>query len=116
MYKLIVDGIDMGKFKSSGIIISTGTGSSGWLYSARQITYHDVGIIQKIIGVDENSDLVNENLSALISSNNVFPYDSNQLYYFVREGYVSDPASYTWRAEGLCKKIKVISEMIDGSI
>lgn len=35
MYKLIVDGIDMGKFKSSGIIISTGTGSSGWLYSAR---------------------------------------------------------------------------------
>jgi NAD kinase len=35
MYKLIVDGRDMGKFKSSGIIISTGTGSSGWLYSAR---------------------------------------------------------------------------------
>ena len=38
MYKLLVDGKDMGKFKSSGIIISTGTGSSGWLYSARQIT------------------------------------------------------------------------------
>ena len=45
MYKLIVDDKDMGKFKSSGIIISTGTGSSGWLYSARQITYHDVGTI-----------------------------------------------------------------------
>jgi NAD kinase len=38
MYKVIVDGRDMGKFKSSGIIISTGTGSSGWLFSARQIT------------------------------------------------------------------------------
>lgn len=35
MYKLQVDDRDMGKFKSSGIIISTGTGSSGWLYSAR---------------------------------------------------------------------------------
>ena len=35
MYKLIIDGKDMGKFKSSGIIISTGTGSSGWLYSVR---------------------------------------------------------------------------------
>lgn len=35
MYKLVIDGKDMGKFKSSGIIISTGTGSSGWLYSAR---------------------------------------------------------------------------------
>jgi NAD kinase len=42
MCKIIVDGKDMGKFKSSGIIISTGTGSTGWLYSAKQITYHDV--------------------------------------------------------------------------
>jgi NAD kinase len=37
-YKLVVDDREMGKFKSSGLIISTGTGSSGWLYSARQIT------------------------------------------------------------------------------
>jgi NAD kinase len=35
MYRLEVDNKDLGKFKSSGIIISTGTGSSGWLYSAR---------------------------------------------------------------------------------
>jgi NAD kinase len=35
MYRLEVDGKDMGKFKSSGVIIATGTGSSGWLYSAR---------------------------------------------------------------------------------
>jgi NAD kinase len=45
MYRIVVDNRDMGKFKSSGIIIATGTGSSGWLYSARQITYHDVGTI-----------------------------------------------------------------------
>lgn len=38
IYKLIVDNRDMGKYKSSGIIISTGTGSSGWLFSARRIT------------------------------------------------------------------------------
>lgn len=35
MYRLEVDGKDMGKFKSSGVIIATGTGSTGWLYSAR---------------------------------------------------------------------------------
>jgi NAD+ kinase len=35
VYALNVDDKDMGRFKSSGIIISTGTGSSGWLYSAR---------------------------------------------------------------------------------
>lgn len=35
IYRLTVNGRDLGKFRSSGIIISTGTGSTGWLYSAR---------------------------------------------------------------------------------
>jgi NAD kinase len=35
MYRLNVDGRDLGKFKSSGIIIATGTGSRRWLYSAK---------------------------------------------------------------------------------
>lgn len=52
MYKLVVDGKDMGKFKSSGILVSTGTGSSGWLYSARQITPNDVEIVQSMLGVE----------------------------------------------------------------
>lgn len=53
IYRLTVDGRDIARFKSSGIIISTGTGSSGWLNSARQITYQDVAIVSRIIGVDE---------------------------------------------------------------
>ena len=44
------------------------------------------------------------------------PFDSDRLYYLVREGYVSDPASYTWRAEGLCKEFKLTSEMVDGTV
>ncbi|CDW73590.1 nad kinase domain-containing protein 1-like [Stylonychia lemnae] len=130
MYRVQVDGRDMGKFKSSGLLIGTGTGSSGWLYSARQVTNQEVSTIQSIIGTYDNSELVrlnkifqylsciqvNSNISGLISSNNVFPYDSDKLYYLVREGYVSDPSSYTWRAEGYCSMIKVISEIIDGSV
>jgi hypothetical protein len=54
MYRLNVDGRDMGKFKSSGIIVATGTGSSGWLYSARQITPTDVDTIRTIIGNHAN--------------------------------------------------------------
>lgn len=42
IYRLKVDNQMRGKFKSSGIIISTGTGSTGWLYSARRITDIDV--------------------------------------------------------------------------
>ena len=48
----------MGKFKSSGVIISTGTGSSGWLLSARRITQHDVRTILNHLGQDENMELV----------------------------------------------------------
>jgi len=55
-------------------------------------------------------------MSDLINARNIISYDSDQLYYLVREGYVSDPASFTWRAEGLCKEIMVTSEMIDGAI
>ena len=42
--------------------------------------------------------------------------DSDNLYYFVREGYVCDAKLYTWRAEGFCKKVRVISEIIDGRL
>ena len=42
MFKLKVDDKDLGKFKSSGIIISTGTGSSGWLYSAKMVSKQTV--------------------------------------------------------------------------
>jgi hypothetical protein len=54
----MADGKDMGKFKSSGIIISTGTGSTGWLYSAKQVTCYDIETIQKFLGVHEYTELV----------------------------------------------------------
>lgn len=58
IYKLFVDGQDLGKFKSSGIIISTGTGSSGWLFSARRITQSDVRTILNYLGSGESIELV----------------------------------------------------------
>jgi len=43
------DGIELGKFTSSGIIVSTGSGSSGWLYGAKRITNRNVKEIAKEI-------------------------------------------------------------------
>ena len=37
-YCIMKDGHDLGVFKSSGLLVSTGTGSTGWLYAARQVT------------------------------------------------------------------------------
>ena len=42
IFSLVADGNFLGKFKSSGLLIATGTGSTGWLYSARRFTEIDV--------------------------------------------------------------------------
>jgi len=42
IFLIKVDGANIGKFKSSGLIIATGTGSTGWLYSAKRFTELDV--------------------------------------------------------------------------
>ena len=34
-YRLLPEKKDLGMFKSSGLIVSTGTGSTAWLYNAR---------------------------------------------------------------------------------
>lgn len=59
---------------------------------------------------------MNENLSTLISNKTIFPINSDQLYYFVRESYVSDERLYSWRAEGFCKSARITSEMITGQV
>lgn len=112
----MADGKDMGKFKSSGIIVSTGTGSSAWLYSSKQITYQDIQIVQKFIGGEKNTDTAYQQIARLINNKNTFALDSDKIYYFVREGFTTDPVQYSWRAEGYCKSLKVTSEMIDGSV
>lgn len=42
IFKLTADKKYLGKFKSSGLLISTGTGSTGWLYSAKRMSEIDV--------------------------------------------------------------------------
>lgn len=43
IYQMKLNGnLDMGKIKSSGIIISTGTGSTGVLLSARRPRFSDI--------------------------------------------------------------------------
>ena len=51
IYKLEVCGRNLGKFRSSGIIIATGTGSTGWLHSAKRITAKTVNNLKRIVGL-----------------------------------------------------------------
>ena len=67
IYRLKVDHKFLGKFKSSGMIISTGTGSSGWLFSARRITQSDVRTILNQLGTSESYDLVEDHFAKTVS-------------------------------------------------
>jgi NAD kinase len=59
-YRVRSDETEMGVFKSSGLIISTGTGSTGWLYSSRQISPAKVDAIARIMGGGETNSVINE--------------------------------------------------------
>ena len=50
----------LGKFKSSGFIISTGTGSSGWLHSARRVQEIGVARMLSRCGAQHEPSEVNE--------------------------------------------------------
>ena len=44
------DGEHLGLFKGSGLIIATGTGSTGWLYAVRKVREDQLGLVQKLLG------------------------------------------------------------------
>ena len=80
IYRLNVNGRDLGKFRSSGILIATGTGSTGWLYSAKAIGADRVTQIKKALGMkaenDNSSDLIDYEIAKRINDKTIFPADS----------------------------------------
>jgi len=86
LYRLKVDHEDyLGKFKSSGLLVSTGTGSTGWLYSAKKYSELDVSRALKKLGAHEEPQAVCVHLADHLSKETVFPGDAKKMYYYVRE-------------------------------
>ena len=113
MYRLNVDDRDLGKFKSSGIIIASGTGSTGWLYSAKSISPYQVNHFKRIIGntKDKTLDLIDYEIAKKINDKTIFSSDSKQMFYYVREGFQETAIS-----EGFCNEFIFTSEMLKGEI
>jgi NAD kinase len=64
MFRIKVDEEDyLGKFKSSGLLVSTGTGSTGWLYSAKKYTELDVTRALAKLGAHDEPAAVCEHLA-----------------------------------------------------
>jgi len=86
-FRLVPNGQNLGLFKSSGLIISTGTGSSGWLYAARQVVpLKLVNLAHKVGSAIPTTELVDK-LSKKISDETLFGADEERMFFFVREGF-----------------------------
>ena len=62
-----VDKKQVGKFKSSGLLIATGTGSTGWLYSAKRFTELDAERALHNLGAHAEPESVMNHIAQSIS-------------------------------------------------
>lgn len=84
IFRLKADDSYLGKFKSSGLIISTGTGSTGWLYSAKRVTHGDVEACLRTLGFQESEETIGS-ISNELSKQTAFSPNEPRLFYYVRE-------------------------------
>ena len=87
-YRLRIDGEGHGVYKSSGLIAPTGSGSTAWLYSARQISPHKVARLQAMFHKDRQDDMLVEEVASKLSEQTKFPIDNDRLFWHCRESYL----------------------------
>lgn len=138
-YSLTVNHHPLGKFKSSGIILSTGTGSSGWLYGAKRMTNQEVRAIlneiqrsekepgeqqielaqsvSKIKELAQSGGFIEDELANQVSSETHFHPSKESMYFYVRE-----PRFDSQFREGFAEEVVIESELenaklcVDGSV
>lgn len=114
IFSLNVNSNYIGKFKSSGIIISTGTGSTGWLYSAKRFTEINVERALAKLGAYNEPQEVYQNIAVALSEQTVFKPGNPDMYFMVREPITG--GSFEPEGLGYAKKVEFLSELIDGRV
>lgn len=110
------------KTKSSGLCVSTGTGSTSWLTSMNRLSTNNVKDLIEIIKQRSKASVLNgidpEIVSEEYNQNLVFPPDDPRLCYSIREqicvGVWPNPKGLESR--GFAKHITVKSRCIDASL
>ncbi|XP_037045451.1 NAD kinase 2, mitochondrial isoform X1 [Bradysia coprophila] len=119
--QMAVDGNEtFTKTKSSGLCVSTGTGSTSWLTSTNRLSVKNVKTLLEIIE-SKNGSLHNVNPSSVCKEYNdrlVFPPDDPRLCYSIREqicvGVWPNPKGF--ESIGFAKTILIKSRCLDASL
>ena len=115
-YMLKVDDTNHGKIKSSGILLSTGTGSTGWLYNARKA---NIGYIEDImLELGFEASTVSKHVRRTVEDF-IFKTNDMRMYYYNREMWADprkrlqlrDPA-----IEGFCSTMVLKSMCLEGTV
>ncbi|XP_055609216.1 NAD kinase 2, mitochondrial isoform X2 [Uranotaenia lowii] len=108
------------KTKSSGLCVSTGTGSTSWLTSMNRLSTSNVKDLIEIIKrrTGELNGIDHEAIAEEYNQNLVFPADDLRLCYSIREqicvGVWPNPKGL--ESKGFVKQLKVKSRCIDASL
>lgn len=120
---LRIDNSDVNvKTKSSGLCVSTGTGSTSWLTSMNRLSPNNVNDLIEIIKRRTRSSSLNGLDPAAISEeynhNLVYPPDDPRLCYSIREQICVGvwPSPKGLESRGFAKQITVKSRCIDASL
>ena len=113
----IDDDVYLGQFFSSGLLISTGTGSTGWLTSAMQFTEQNVSSVLEILGHHLEPAEVRSHLASSLSSETAFAPHAQKMFYYVREPTAADiSGQYEGFAQGFCTHLEFISDLNNGRV
>lgn len=109
-YSFDVDKTVKGRVKSSGIIVSTGTGSSGWLSSAKRISV--VTMKQLLVLLGKDSEIDAREMQEEIATGIIFDPEMEKMYYMNRE--VNSGTKDETRCEGFCELFEYRNECVNG--
>ncbi|KAL6442326.1 hypothetical protein ACFW04_002527 [Cataglyphis niger] len=107
------------KIKSSGLCVSTGTGSTSWYKSINSLNQQTVREVLSLI--DNKRQFTNNEIEAIcLTFNNNLQFDAedSKLCYSIRDMIVPDPISISKGVypRGFCKKITVRSQCFDAGL
>jgi hypothetical protein len=92
----------------------TGTGSTGWLQSAKRTTDGDVLAALNRIGFSREGEGVVHGIALHLSKNTTFELDRPELFYYVREPQIS--GDFERHAQGFAKTLEFMSDLYDGMV
>jgi hypothetical protein len=95
------------------MIISTGTGSTGWLFSAKRFTETEVQNTLEGLGFCEPVEAI-KLMADQLSENTKFSPSLPQLFYYIREPILQQDFEAHW--QGFGTNVEFLSELLDGRV